>query len=115
MGGLEVGRRGRKRQDVGEGLGLGAGHRGLPEPPDLPLLPSGVPLPCMNGGQCSSRNQCLCPPDFTGRFCQVPAGGAGGGAGGSGPGLGRPGPCPQAHWLQRASLWPASTPCTRSR
>ncbi|XP_024901992.1 latent-transforming growth factor beta-binding protein 3 isoform X6 [Pteropus alecto] len=49
------------------------------------------PLPCMNGGQCSSRNQCLCPPDFTGRFCQVPAGGAGGGTGGSGPGLGRAG------------------------
>lgn len=45
----------------------------------------------MNGGQCSSRNQCLCPPDFTGRFCQVPAGGAGGGTGGSGPGLGRAG------------------------
>ncbi|KAB0407444.1 hypothetical protein E2I00_007616, partial [Balaenoptera physalus] len=45
----------------------------------------------MNGGQCSSRNQCLCPPDFTGRFCQVPAGGTGGGAGGSGPGLGRAG------------------------
>ncbi|XP_064220815.1 latent-transforming growth factor beta-binding protein 3 [Aotus nancymaae] len=49
------------------------------------------PLPCMNGGQCSSRNQCLCPPDFTGRFCQVPAGGAGGSTGGSGPGLGRAG------------------------
>lgn len=49
------------------------------------------PLPCMNGGQCSSRNQCLCPPDFTGRFCQVPAGGAGGGTGGSGPGLSRAG------------------------
>ncbi|KAK1335545.1 hypothetical protein QTO34_003335 [Cnephaeus nilssonii] len=49
------------------------------------------PLPCMNGGQCSSRNQCLCPPDFTGRFCQVPAGGAGRGTGGSGPGLGRAG------------------------
>ena len=45
----------------------------------------------MNGGQCSSRNQCLCPPDFTGRFCQVPAGGTGGGTGGSGPGLGRAG------------------------
>lgn len=56
-------------------------------------LPSPVvcPLPCMNGGQCSSRNQCLCPPDFTGRFCQVPAGGAGGGTGSSGPGLGRTG------------------------
>ncbi|XP_025771167.1 latent-transforming growth factor beta-binding protein 3 [Puma concolor] len=45
----------------------------------------------MNGGQCSSRNQCLCPPDFTGRFCQVPAGGAGGVTGGAGPGLGRAG------------------------
>lgn len=57
----------------------------------LTHVPSSVvcPLPCMNGGQCSSRNQCLCPPDFTGRFCQVPAGGAGGGTGGSGPGLGR--------------------------
>nr|XP_048714217.1 latent-transforming growth factor beta-binding protein 3 isoform X3 [Caretta caretta] len=32
------------------------------------------PLPCMNGGQCTSRNHCLCPPEFTGRFCQVPAG-----------------------------------------
>ncbi|XP_037694233.1 latent-transforming growth factor beta-binding protein 3 isoform X2 [Choloepus didactylus] len=52
------------------------------------------PLPCMNGGQCSSRNQCLCPPDFTGRFCQVPAGGAGGAAGSSGPGLGRAGALP---------------------
>ncbi|XP_063293874.1 latent-transforming growth factor beta-binding protein 3 [Pelobates fuscus] len=31
------------------------------------------PLPCMNGGQCSSNNHCLCPPDFTGRFCQLPA------------------------------------------
>ncbi|XP_041270680.1 latent-transforming growth factor beta-binding protein 3-like, partial [Onychostruthus taczanowskii] len=30
------------------------------------------PLPCMNGGQCSSRSHCLCPPNFTGRFCQVP-------------------------------------------
>uniref|UniRef100_A0A286Y156 Latent transforming growth factor beta binding protein 3 n=1 Tax=Cavia porcellus TaxID=10141 RepID=A0A286Y156_CAVPO len=49
------------------------------------------PLPCVNGGQCSSRNQCLCPPDFTGRFCQVPAGGAGGAGGGSGPGLARVG------------------------
>ncbi|KAM8946774.1 latent-transforming growth factor beta-binding protein 3 isoform 2-T2 [Pelodytes ibericus] len=31
------------------------------------------PLPCMNGGQCSSNNHCLCPPEFTGRFCQLPA------------------------------------------
>ncbi|KAL8184069.1 UNVERIFIED_CONTAM: Latent-transforming growth factor beta-binding protein 3 [Gekko kuhli] len=28
----------------------------------------------MNGGQCTSGNHCLCPPEFTGRFCQVPAG-----------------------------------------
>ncbi|XP_068116562.1 latent-transforming growth factor beta-binding protein 3 [Hyperolius riggenbachi] len=31
------------------------------------------PIPCMNGGQCSSNNHCLCPPEFTGRFCQFPA------------------------------------------
>ncbi|XP_026573466.1 latent-transforming growth factor beta-binding protein 3 [Pseudonaja textilis] len=30
------------------------------------------PLPCMNGGQCTSGNHCLCPPEFTGRFCQMP-------------------------------------------
>ncbi|XP_064407903.1 latent-transforming growth factor beta-binding protein 3 isoform X2 [Latimeria chalumnae] len=30
------------------------------------------PLTCMNGGQCSSRNYCLCPPEFTGRFCEHP-------------------------------------------
>ncbi|KAM4721002.1 latent-transforming growth factor beta-binding protein 3 isoform 2-T2 [Rhinophrynus dorsalis] len=36
------------------------------------------PLPCMNGGQCSSQNHCLCPPNFTGRFCQLStAGGEG--------------------------------------
>nr|XP_033809798.1 latent-transforming growth factor beta-binding protein 3 isoform X3 [Geotrypetes seraphini] len=32
------------------------------------------PLPCMNGGQCNSRNHCQCPPEFTGRFCQIPSG-----------------------------------------
>ncbi|KAM6906896.1 latent-transforming growth factor beta-binding protein 3 isoform 4-T4 [Xenentodon cancila] len=26
----------------------------------------------MNGGVCSSRKQCLCPPGFTGRLCQFP-------------------------------------------
>ncbi|XP_051900891.1 latent-transforming growth factor beta-binding protein 3 isoform X5 [Pristis pectinata] len=29
------------------------------------------PLPCMNGGQCSSRNRCQCPTHFTGKFCQI--------------------------------------------
>uniref|UniRef100_A0A4W5P7S8 Latent transforming growth factor beta binding protein 3 n=1 Tax=Hucho hucho TaxID=62062 RepID=A0A4W5P7S8_9TELE len=28
------------------------------------------PLTCMNGGVCSSRTHCLCPPGFTGRLCQ---------------------------------------------
>ncbi|KAG2469525.1 LTBP3 protein, partial [Polypterus senegalus] len=32
------------------------------------------PLPCMNGGQCTSRSHCLCPPEFTGRYCQHPLG-----------------------------------------
>ncbi|KAG9351996.1 hypothetical protein JZ751_023247 [Albula glossodonta] len=26
----------------------------------------------MNGGVCSSRTHCLCPPGFRGRFCQFP-------------------------------------------
>ncbi|KAL0994072.1 hypothetical protein UPYG_G00117430 [Umbra pygmaea] len=29
------------------------------------------PLTCLNGGVCSSRTHCLCPPGFTGRLCQV--------------------------------------------
>ncbi|XP_053304544.1 latent-transforming growth factor beta-binding protein 3 isoform X2 [Spea bombifrons] len=36
------------------------------------------PQPCMNGGQCSSNNHCICPPDYTGRFCQLPAVSGGG-------------------------------------
>ncbi|XP_060042831.1 latent-transforming growth factor beta-binding protein 1 isoform X4 [Erinaceus europaeus] len=33
-------------------------------------------LPCMNGGQCSSRDKCQCPPSFTGKLCQIPVHGA---------------------------------------
>ncbi|XP_075902399.1 latent-transforming growth factor beta-binding protein 1 isoform X2 [Nelusetta ayraudi] len=29
-------------------------------------------LPCVNGGKCSSRDKCHCPPSFTGKFCQMP-------------------------------------------
>uniref|UniRef100_A0AAZ3SBY0 Latent-transforming growth factor beta-binding protein 3 n=1 Tax=Oncorhynchus tshawytscha TaxID=74940 RepID=A0AAZ3SBY0_ONCTS len=38
------------------------------------------PLTCMNGGVCSSRTHCLCPPGFTGRLysgLQTVAGGSG--------------------------------------
>lgn len=40
----------------------------------IPLSLSAVvcPLTCMNGGVCSSRKHCLCPPGFTGRLCQFP-------------------------------------------
>lgn len=33
------------------------------------------PLPCQNGGQCSSRNRCQCPTHYTGKFCQISMGG----------------------------------------
>ncbi|KAM9365172.1 latent-transforming growth factor beta-binding protein 1 isoform 3-T3 [Pholidichthys leucotaenia] len=29
-------------------------------------------LPCINGGRCSARDKCQCPPNFTGKFCQMP-------------------------------------------
>ncbi|XP_060687307.1 latent-transforming growth factor beta-binding protein 1 isoform X3 [Hemiscyllium ocellatum] len=29
-------------------------------------------LPCMNGGQCTSRNKCQCSPHFTGKLCHIP-------------------------------------------
>ncbi|XP_063287155.1 latent-transforming growth factor beta-binding protein 4 isoform X2 [Pelobates fuscus] len=30
------------------------------------------PLLCQNGGVCLKKDQCLCPPNFTGKFCQIP-------------------------------------------
>jgi len=29
-------------------------------------------LPCINGGKCSARDKCQCPPNFAGKFCQMP-------------------------------------------
>ncbi|KAF7661305.1 hypothetical protein LDENG_00265080 [Lucifuga dentata] len=29
-------------------------------------------LPCINGGTCSARDKCQCPPNYTGKFCQMP-------------------------------------------
>ncbi|XP_053329536.1 latent-transforming growth factor beta-binding protein 4 [Spea bombifrons] len=33
------------------------------------------PLLCQNGGVCLKKDKCLCPPNFTGKFCQIPASG----------------------------------------
>lgn len=30
------------------------------------------PLLCKNGGICLQKDRCLCPPTFTGKFCQIP-------------------------------------------
>ncbi|XP_044281353.1 latent-transforming growth factor beta-binding protein 4 isoform X1 [Varanus komodoensis] len=31
------------------------------------------PLICQNGGVCLKKDQCLCPPNWTGKFCHIPA------------------------------------------
>ncbi|XP_056297155.1 LOW QUALITY PROTEIN: latent-transforming growth factor beta-binding protein 4-like [Pseudoliparis swirei] len=30
------------------------------------------PLLCKNGGVCLQKDRCLCPPNFSGKFCQIP-------------------------------------------
>ncbi|CAK6979726.1 latent-transforming growth factor beta-binding protein 2 isoform X4 [Scomber scombrus] len=30
------------------------------------------PLLCKNGGICLQKDRCICPPNFTGKFCQIP-------------------------------------------
>lgn len=30
------------------------------------------PLLCKNGGICLQTDRCLCPPNYTGKFCQIP-------------------------------------------
>ncbi|TNN30823.1 Latent-transforming growth factor beta-binding protein 2 [Liparis tanakae] len=40
------------------------------------FLPHGLlvlcPLLCKNGGVCLQKDRCLCPPNFSGKFCQIP-------------------------------------------
>ncbi|XP_074786777.1 latent-transforming growth factor beta-binding protein 4 [Athene noctua] len=53
------------------------------------------PLLCQNGGVCARPDTCLCPPQFTGRFCHLPANSTWGG-GGTGGGDDPPKPPPDA-------------------
>ncbi|XP_058678818.1 LOW QUALITY PROTEIN: latent-transforming growth factor beta-binding protein 4-like [Ammospiza caudacuta] len=40
------------------------------------------PLLCQNGGLCAHPQRCLCPPQFTGKFCHLPSGNVTSGRGG---------------------------------
>uniref|UniRef100_A0A8C8SY70 Latent-transforming growth factor beta-binding protein 1 n=1 Tax=Pelusios castaneus TaxID=367368 RepID=A0A8C8SY70_9SAUR len=42
-------------------------------PSTRPPRPVLCPLLCQNGGVCIRKDQCLCPPGFTGKFCHIPA------------------------------------------
>ncbi|KAK2510669.1 hypothetical protein Q9233_017534 [Columba guinea] len=43
---------------------------GVPPPVSVAVV---CPLLCQNGGICAHPSTCLCPPQFTGRFCHLPA------------------------------------------
>ncbi|XP_072704828.1 latent-transforming growth factor beta-binding protein 4 [Ciconia boyciana] len=64
-------------------FGVGGGGIGVPPLlPDTPLCLAVVcPLLCRNGGVCARPDACLCPPEFTGKFCHLPANGTQGGGG----------------------------------
>uniref|UniRef100_A0A3B5B9M9 Latent-transforming growth factor beta-binding protein 1 n=1 Tax=Stegastes partitus TaxID=144197 RepID=A0A3B5B9M9_9TELE len=48
--------------------GAGVLHQGA-----LQTITSFVcPLLCKNGGVCLQQDRCLCPPNFTGKFCHIP-------------------------------------------
>ncbi|XP_040901991.1 LOW QUALITY PROTEIN: latent-transforming growth factor beta-binding protein 4 [Toxotes jaculatrix] len=54
----------------GEGGGGGGGRRDGSHGPGFRVFL--CPLLCKNGGVCLQKDRCLCPPNFTGKFCQIP-------------------------------------------
>ncbi|XP_077961884.1 latent-transforming growth factor beta-binding protein 4 isoform X3 [Gasterosteus aculeatus] len=54
----------------GGGGGGGGGRRDSSHGPGFRVFL--CPLLCKNGGVCLQKDRCLCPPGFSGKFCQVP-------------------------------------------
>ncbi|XP_069578756.1 latent-transforming growth factor beta-binding protein 4 [Brachyistius frenatus] len=54
----------------GGGGGGGGGRRDSSHGPGFRVFL--CPLLCKNGGVCLQKDRCLCPPNFTGKFCQMP-------------------------------------------
>ncbi|XP_059187069.1 latent-transforming growth factor beta-binding protein 4 isoform X2 [Centropristis striata] len=52
------------------GGGGGGGRRDSSHGPGFRVFV--CPLLCKNGGVCLQMDRCLCPPNFTGKFCQIP-------------------------------------------
>ncbi|XP_041667187.1 latent-transforming growth factor beta-binding protein 4 isoform X3 [Cheilinus undulatus] len=55
--------------DGGGGGGGGGGRRDSSHGPGFRVFL--CPLLCKNGGVCLQKDRCLCPPNFTGKFCQI--------------------------------------------
>ncbi|KAM6933363.1 latent-transforming growth factor beta-binding protein 4 [Xenentodon cancila] len=58
-----------------EGGGGGAGRRDGLHGPGFRVFV--CPLLCKNGGLCYQKDHCLCPANFTGKFCHIPVTAAG--------------------------------------
>ncbi|KAH0631466.1 hypothetical protein JD844_005798 [Phrynosoma platyrhinos] len=59
--------------EPGNATTLYSGENGRPSEGGTGFRVFLCPLICQNGGVCLKKDKCLCPPNWTGKFCHIPA------------------------------------------